>query len=229
MTNEVVTVPDVIGDALSRFGKSATIDIEADDARSQAALNVYNGTVSMTFGFHQWSFLKSTIKCDLVDKGSFNIDTNNPWPNGYSHCHRLPGTIIGFVGKFLSANNPGAKISNFEREGELIFSQYEDVWVTASFVKDPQYWPLPWREAFTVLLAGRLSVPETHNVELEDKFLTEALGTPSERKLPGGMFGRLVAQDLAENPPDSPIRHGGPLTNVRQIEKQGSAPWYGTY
>jgi hypothetical protein len=221
----------IIADALGRFAITLNADLESDDPRMHRLNTIYEGTLAQAFNFTTWNFLKATVRCTLIDKQANGIEEHKPWPNGYSHAHAIPGNKMGSIRKILSSEHPSANIRDFEIEGERLFSHCKDVWIAARFAKEPELWPAAWREAFTVLLAGRFSVPETHDTELEDKFLTEALGTPRERAMPGGMFGRLVAQDLAENPPDSPLRSGDPLLDARAGGSgvRRSRPWYGGY
>ena len=212
----------IVNDALGRFGAS-TVDLEVDNSRADRLNKIYNGTMAFAFGLHVWTMLKATVKCDLIDKVSNGVDASGNWPNGFAYAHEKPGNLVGAVRKISSSSQP--KITNFELEGSWVYTNEPEIWIAGRFSKTPELWPDAWREAFTVLLAGEFAVPESANEELENKFLTRALGTPSQRNLPGGMFGRLVAQDLAENPPDSPFRGGDILTDARQ----SGGNWHGRF
>jgi len=201
----------VIADALSRFGQPLGLDLESDNPRAERLKNIYTGTLALAFGMHQWEFLKKTFSCSVVSKATDAIAESDAWLNGYGFAHQLPGDLK--KNPEVIFDGSGHIVRDFSIEGRRVYSNCEVIKVTGLATLDPEYWPDDWREAFVTWLAGRFSVPELMDVNLEDKFLTEALGTPRERPS-GGMFGRLMAQDLAANPPDSPFLKGDPLSDA---------------
>lgn len=224
MVSSVIDKAKIIANALARFSITLNVDLEGDDPRTQRLSSVYDDTKNWVFSLHHWSFLQHTAKCDLIDKVSSGLEEGQNWPNGYAYCHQLPGNLIGTFTKLLSASQPGANIRNFAREQKRIYSNSKNLWVTGTFDLNEDKWPSGFVSVFTGLLAGNFAVPEVHDFDLEHKFLTETLGTPQEHALPGGKMGRLIAQDLAEDPPDSPLRSGDPLTNAHN-----SGAWYGRF
>lgn len=216
----------IVADALGRFAVNLNIDLEEDDPRANRLNKIYLGTRSFAFGLYTWSWLKATVKCTKIDKASNGVAETDNWPTGFAYAHAVPGDKMGAIRKIVRSG--GGKITQFDIEGERLFTNEPEIWITARFAKDPELWPDEWREAFTVLLAGEYAIPESANEDLEYKFLTRALGTPAQRHLPSGMFGRLIAQDLAQNPPDSPLRGGDPLTNAHH-SGGGASSWSGRF
>ncbi|MBL4768013.1 MAG: hypothetical protein JKY94_09915 [Rhodobacteraceae bacterium] len=215
----------IVAAALGRFAVTLNIDLEDDDPRAFRLSTIYDETVSFAFGLHTWSWLKATVKCTMIDKVSNGVAEADNWPTGFAYAHAVPGDKMGAIRKITRAG--GGVIRDFDLEGERLFTNYPEIWIAARFAKIPELWPDEWRSAFIHLLAGEYAVPESANEELEEKFLTRSIGTRAQRHLPGGMFGRLIAQDQAENPPDSPLRDGDPLTNAHHSGNAGN--WSGRY
>lgn len=206
----------VVTDALAMLGIGA-VDLEAEDPRAARILSLYQNRLDLCMGLHTWDWLNLTRKCDYVSKIADNgFDTAQArWPNGYNHAHALPGDLKKQPERVLYANRDDALVHDFDYEGlTRIYSNRDTLWIKGQFATGPADWPDDWRAAFTLSLASALAVPEIDNEAREKEYRAQAHGDPRENWR-GGLFGGLIAQDMAANPPLSPFEREDPLTSAR--------------
>lgn len=210
---ELHTPAALVNDALSRFGQSGTATLEADDPRQARRLNVYTATLSQASTMHTWDWQRQTIKCTQISKSTDGIAETEPWPNGFNYAFQIPGELISLPETVFSS--PGCKTTDYTIEGKRIYGRYDTLIVRGLVNISPEDWPADWRNAFVTLLAANLALGESHDARLKADLEDSALGGATPQRPLGGLFPRLIAQDLAANPPRSKTQDGDPVTNAR--------------
>ncbi|GGE79099.1 hypothetical protein H1W37_19475 [Stappia taiwanensis] len=203
----------IINWALTDIGAFATFSVDGDDDLSGQIQRTWQRCVDHCFGLADWKFCKQTFK--LTRTGRQPV-------NGWPHEFALPGGRIGDPLKVMTDPRSRQPCRNFDLEGDFLYAEAMDIWVTIKVERDPEHWDPAFRTAFTAALAGYLAVPVTQNTNLRDEQFKLAFGTPSKEGT-GGMFGRLMAQNKAAAPIGQPLSDQNPLTLA------GSGPWHGRF
>ncbi len=157
------------------------------------------------FSLHDWSFLRRTSR--LVRHAT---TPQNGWTYGFD----LPGDRLGAPLKLLTALRPECTLRDYQIEGSSVYCQETALWARCKVALDPQYWDSGFVAAFITALEGYLAVPQLQDLELETARLQTAFGASREGGA-AGLFGRLIAQDLAAQPIESPFTRGDPLSDAR--------------
>lgn len=215
----------IVSDALAHLGL-APVDLEAEDKRAARIIRLYDSTAETCLSLHMWSWSNDTIKLDRIDKVANGVAETENWPAGYMFAHAYPGNFLDAPRALYWSAEWQSLIRIFSFANGRVFTNHEDVWARGRIVREAEDWPLSFVAAFTLSLTARLAITETEDRDTSDRFYVMAHGQRRE-DLTGGMFGRLIAQDLAANPPDSPLVSGDPLTEARHAGGPLGGAWWG--
>lgn len=200
MANQTIERPTLINMALNQLGQPSRFISSNDVGSSEDPFSgdvdrAYQLCLDKCFSQHAWSFLNTRSN---LSRHATQPDT------GYRYRFDLPGDSLGPVNGFFV---PGCDqpIRDFCIEGVTV--DCNEMYVVARYkaALEPQYWDGGFRHAFVVALAGMLAVPVNQDLEMRDYYLTQAFGTRSEQGS-GGLFGRLIAQDRAQQPVGARMR-----------------------
>ncbi|MBO6893396.1 MAG: hypothetical protein JJ866_15745 [Roseibium sp.] len=202
--------------ALHEIGHFATFSIDGEDELSGQVNLAWQRCLDRCIALHDWKDFRKTFK--LVR----SADTPE---NGWVYEFALPGGRVGEPLKVMDQVGTSERVlRHFDREGNYIYANVEQVWARCKFEQDPQYWDPGWRSGFVTALAGYLAGAVLSNTDLKRELLAEAFGTPS-REGAGGIFGRLMAQDRASSPMGNQPLAQDPLTTAHASGASGA--WYG--
>jgi len=195
----------LVNQALIDLGQSPSFSI--DDATNLGGIvdTVWPGVVDETFGLHDWTFCRRTMK--------LNRHADQP-KSGWSYAFDLPGNKVGDPLAILIDPRRNAVLRDYYLEGNEVHCDAEEIWARCRVAVDPRYWDPTFRAAFRKALASELAVPLLQDIDLKIELRREAFGTPSEGGT-GGKFGRLIAQNLAASPIGAPMWQNDPLTTAR--------------
>lgn len=216
MTDDEATI---INEALTDIGVGPMFSIDDDSELAEIVANVWPRVMKRTFGMAPlgWSFSRKTSRN--------NRNAEQP-ENGYRYAFDLPGGRIGNPIKLWDNPRRRTVVRDFAIEEGKVFCDCPDTWSLCRFYVAPEFWPPDWREGYVLVLGAYFAVPVWQDEDMRDRRLQEAFGTPS-RDGTGGLFGRLLAQDVASNPVGEPQEMDNPLSNARY---SGTAePWYGRF
>lgn len=210
----------IINWALTELGAGAVFSDDDGSDLSMQIENTWQRVVDHVFALHDWSWSRKTVK--LTGLADVPI-------NGWSKAFALPGDRIGPPKAFLQAagTNP-ILLRNYAIEGATVYANCSDVWATLRRIIEPGDWDAAFRAAFVKALAGALAVPVYQDKGLAQDLMVEAFGTPSEKGT-GGMFGRLIAQDMSAEPLANPLLDGDPLTAARTGSGDPYFSWAGQW
>ncbi|NDV87041.1 hypothetical protein GTW51_10040 [Aurantimonas aggregata] len=205
MDEQVIDKATLVNRALIKLGQAATFSIDDENHISGKVDAVWPDLVAHCFGLHDWTFCRATYRLTRIE-----LEPENGW------CYRfgLPGNRIGEPLKILSDPRRDAPLREFSIEGGELFADVLDVWARCKVEVNPAIWDPAFRAAFTTALAGALAVPIQSDQDLEATYWQQAFGTSSQGGT-GGLFGRLISQNVASDPPDSANRWRDPLTDAR--------------
>lgn len=205
MTSETIDIATIVNQALVGIGMPASFAIDDQTTFGSTCRLAYGQCRDRVFGLHNWSFLRRTRK--LV---RHSATPDNGWTYGFD----MPGDRLGAPLEVLRSLNPRTRLRDYDIEGASLYAEYSDIWMRIKLDLDPEYWDPAFRAAFVTALGGYLAVPLQQDLDVERLRLTEAFGDRREGG-GGGMFGRLMAQDMAGEPLESPFSRGDPLTDAR--------------
>jgi len=205
MAEQPIDKATIVNRALIKLGQEGSFALDDENYRSGQIDAVWPDLVAHCFSLHDWTFCRKTFR--LVQK------TKAP-ENGWTYCFALPGGRLGEPQKILSDARREAPLREFTIEGDELFADVDAVWARCKVEVDPGSWDPGFRSAFTVALAGELAVPIQSDEGLAAEYRQQAFGTPSQGGT-GGLFGRLIGQNVAADPPDSSTRWADPLTDAR--------------
>lgn len=195
----------VVNRALVKLGQAPTFSLDAENSLAGKIDLVWPGCVAICFSLHDWTFCRKTFRLTKLDGAP---DT------GFAKRFQLPGGRIGESLKVLADPRRDAALRDYTIEAQELHADVDAVWVRCKVEVDPVAWDVGFRAAFVVALAGMLAVPMQSDQDLAESYMKEAFGTPSQGGT-GGLFGRLISQNLAADPPDSSSRWSDPLTDAR--------------
>ncbi|MDE0921511.1 hypothetical protein [Aurantimonas coralicida] len=205
MAEQAIDKATVVNRALIKLGQAATFSIDDESHISGKVDAVWPDLVAHCFGLHDWTFCRQTFRLTRLD-----LEPENGWRYRFA----LPGGRIGDTLKVLADPRRDVPLRDFTLEGDDLFADVDAVWVRCKVERNPSSWDPAFRAAFTTALAGALAVPIQSDQDLEATFWQQAFGTPSQGGA-GGLFGRLISQNVASDPPDSASRWRDPLTDAR--------------
>lgn len=208
----------IAGWALHEIGHFATFSLDGEDELSGQVNLAWQRCLDRCISLHDWKDFRRTFKLDRSAAAP---------ENGWTYEFALPGKRHGEPLKVMdqAGSNPRT-LRDFEREGNYIYANVENVWARCKFEQDPQYWDPGWRSGFVTALAGYLASAVLSNTDLKKELLAEAFGSPS-REGTGGIFGRLMAQDRASSPMGNPPLENDPLTSAHR--SGAGDPWHGRW
>lgn len=207
----------IINWALTDLGIGPTFSSDDGSDLSEQVENTWERTVVYAFGLDNWHWAKKTKKLDRQAAAPLN---------GYRYGFDLPGDRIGNPETVFY--EPGRKCRDFTIEGSTIFANEPQLSVRYKLIVQVEDWPAEWASAFVKLLAANLAVPLQSDNRRREELHQEALGQPHEQAR-GGMFGRLMAQNLASQPNESPLDGGDPLSDARHSSADPYMSWAGRY
>lgn len=210
----------IINWALTELGPGAMFSTDDESDLALQIENTWQRTVDHVFSLHDWSWTRRTRKLAAL------ADTpDNGWSKGFA----LPADRIGAPKQvlFQAGANP-LVCRHYAIEGAHIFANAADLWATFRVLIEPDDWDVAFRAAFVKALAGNLAVPVYQDKGLGEDLRVEAFGVPSKEGT-GGMFGRLMAQDLAAEPMGQPPLADDPLTQARLTTADPYTSWAGRY
>lgn len=208
----------VVNWALTEIGHFAVYSTAADDDLAVSVNNCWQRCVDRCLSLSDWHDFRRTYK--------LTRSAETP-ENGWQFEHALPGARVGEPLKILErAGECPEPLRNFDREGNFVYANCENIWARCKVYLDPEYWDPGWRAAFTEALAGYLAPAILHDHDMMAEKHKIAFGTPSKEG-GGGMFGRLMGQNHAGAPVGSSIANADPLTLAHRGRLGG--PWHGRY
>lgn len=205
MAEQVIDKATIVNDALIALGQAPTFSIGAEDAKAAKIASAWRKCVGVCFPLHDWTFARQTYRLTRL--------AATP-DNGWSFAFTLPGNRIGEPLKILEDPRRDVPLRDFSIEAGKLYADVDTAFARCKVELDPVAWDIGFRAAFTVALTGYLAVPMQHDEDLATAMLRDAFGTPSQQ-MTGGMFGRLMAQNVAADPPDAPNRWNDPLSAAR--------------
>lgn len=207
----------IINWALGEIGAGPMFSVDDGSDLAEQVENTWPACVDRVFGMHSWSFAKKTYR---------NVRLAAEPENGFRYGFDLPGERIGAPLRYLEDPRRRTPLRDFALEGGQLFCDVPDTWSLCKVYVDPDIWPPDFRSAFVTALGGYLAMPVWQDADLRNDKMVEAFGTPS-REGTGGLFGRLMAQDLAAAPIGAPMERESPVVNARITGV--SEPWYGRW
>lgn len=205
MSAETTDKPTLVNRALVMLGRppSFTVDTETDLGRIVEA--IWENTLDFAFSLHDWTMLRRTAK---LPRHAATPD------NGWTHGHTMPGDRLGGPRLLLTDPRcPDNPLRRYAIEGDSIYCDEKDVWGRFKVRRDPETWDGGFTNAFLHILASNMAVPVREDERLRDDYRTMAIGTPQER-LTGGLFGRLISEDRANEPQFAPMSADSPLVQA---------------
>lgn len=215
MTEDEATI---INSALTEIGAGPMFSIDDDSDLAEQIQYCWRTVVDRTFGLAYWTFARKTFR---------NTRLAATPENGFRYGFSLPGGRIGQPLKYSSDARCRSPIRDFTLEAGQFFCDQPDTWSLCRVYVAPENWQPEWRAAFILALEGYLSVPVWQDRQMRDDLLAEAFGTPSQGGA-GGVFGRLIAQDVASQPTGEPQTLDDPLSGAR-FSGAGPDHWAGRY
>lgn len=214
MAETAIDKPMIVNWALAELGQPPRFSIDDQTSLGRNVAIFWPRCLARCLGLHDWSFTRRTV-CLTLQSGQ----PINGWPYAFS----LPGNRIGPPRRFTSDPQCRILIRDFDIEGDTLFCCEKTAFARYKAAVDPEYWPPDFLSAFATALACYLAIPETQDPDLAADMEVRAFGSPSQGGA-GGLFGRLIAQDLAGAPVGEPLLATDPLTAGR-----ASGPWYGRF
>lgn len=207
MTATSLTALEVCKDAMAMIGAGeiTIVSSPVTDAEKTCA-RMYSLVTGMLFARYQWGFVSKQL--ELVE------DEAKTAEQGYSVSHTLPAALLSGPFAVYAEGDLENPVSEFVRQGNYIFSDYEQVDILYNVAIDPAAWPEYFRTLVTVALAMRLAKPIADNTALQTELRIEAFGNANEGGS-GGLFA--VAKKLASKTRStkSIFQNGDPLTSAR--------------
>lgn len=196
----------ILNEALGRLGSSPLFALDEETDRARTCLLVYDTEVDALFGAHRWNFAQRTVRLDRLDEAP-----NNGWKFAFG----LPGERIGLPVRVLTTSkHPDMPLREFAAEGDRIYAQADEIYVTFVMRVDPTQWLPSFRRCAVVALAAALAMPITEDRNTAEKYTVDAFGTPSEGGR-GGLLGRAIDEDVRGSPGPAPAYASDPLTEAR--------------
>lgn len=205
--------------ALNEIGEEPSYVVGGEDELSQTVDMTWQRVIDRCLALHPWADFRKTYRLARLAEAP---------ETGWKYAFELPGERIGEPLRLLQAVGECEQLlRNYGRESSLVLTNAENVWARVRVYRDPETWDEGWRAAFVVALAAHLAVPVMNDQDLRVELLREAFGNPSEGGA-GGMFGRLIAQDMAGAPLGSPVLDNDPLTSAHTAIGN-NYPWHGRW
>ncbi|WP_026782659.1 hypothetical protein [Pleomorphomonas koreensis] len=207
MTSAAANRARIVNQALARLGTKAKFSADSTDRLAGIIDLIWPMTVGRCFGMHSWTW--ATEVAVLVRRAEVA-------PDGYEYAFDLPPGTSGPQLRFFADSDCRNLIRDFRINGAVLACRVPSVWAESPYPVDPGAWDPFFSAAFVVALASDLAVPLQQDTDSRDRYWQEAFGTASEGGT-GGMFGRLISQDRARQPQESPQRWSDPLTAARYL------------
>ena len=216
-TEVLLNKPTIVNWALAELGLSPKFSIDNATGLGAMVDIFWTRAVGRCFGLHDWTFCRITHQ--LTRQAAAPV-------NGYAYGFDLPGGILGEPVRYLNAPPRHCRepVRDTRIEGRTVFADEAQLWTVSKVPVDPQYWDPQFADCFAVALASYLAVPMTQDLDLKDRKEKQAFGDPREGGA-GGMFGRLIAQNMAAHPVGANLLANDPLTAGRSA----GGHWYGRH
>lgn len=195
----------IVNWALTDIGLPASFSVDSETELGGTVDMVWPRVVDEAFSLHDWTFCRKTFA--LVRQSA-------PPITGWAYAFDLPGGTLGQPLRYALDGRCTRILRSFDLEANEIHCNEPAVFARCRVYVEPHAWEPGFRAAFTTALASALAVPLLQDEDLASGLHGAAFGSPSQGG-GGGKFGRLIAQNRAADPPDSPVRHGDPLVNAR--------------
>lgn len=212
MPDSELTRAMIVNWSLAELGLAANFSIDEQTPRGADVGIFWPRAIAHAFSLTDWTDFRRTSQ---LTRQSAAPDT------GYTYGYDLPGDRLGPPMKLLSDPRRETPLRDFRIEGDTMSCDEPVAWAVCKVERDPAYWDPQFANAFAVLLASYLAVPQLQDVDMAAEKMAQAIGTRGEGGT-GGMFGRLIAQNKAAHPMASPLYRNDPLTAGR-----GGGDWYG--
>lgn len=195
----------IVNWALTDLGLPPSFTLDTADEVGRTVDLVWQRVVDRAFGLHDWTFCRKTF---LLNRQSATPVT------GYAYAFDLPGGTLGEPLRYWRDARCSQPVRDFQLEAGEVHANEATLYARAKVYVDPQTWEPGFRQCFVTALASALAVPLTQDPDTAAELHAAAFGSPSQQGS-GGAFGRLIAQNRAADPPDSPIRGRDPLLDAR--------------
>jgi hypothetical protein len=213
--SEILDDTTLANRALARIGGGRITSLEDESDLAAQVRGVYADTLALALAAYRWRWNRRTKALSLAD-----ITPENGW----KYAHHFPAGWMGGPEKVLiNPRNPDNPLREFAVEGPLLCCDHTPVWAVFPMQISPDQWPPLFTTAFTVMLAGFLCMPVSHDRALQAELLALAGGSPSEFPR-GGLMGRAIAMDAQADGGDAPLLASDPITGARN-----DGPWHGDY
>lgn len=219
-----MATPDkkVVDLTLTDIGVGPIFSIDDGSDLSQDVVQAWDLVFDRVFGHHAWSFARKTYK---------NRRRSDAPDNGWKYGFDLPGGRVG--NPILIMDQAGYSpraLKQFTIEAGVLYCERPETWSLCKFEADPSAWPPEFRSAFVVAFGAYLAMPVWGDKDMRDDRMVEAFGTPSKEG-GGGLFGRLMAQDLASFPIGEGMRseNSSPVIDVRPQGAGDTSSWHGRF
>lgn len=181
----------IVNAALAALG-AGEITSFSDETDLTAKVNaVYVDLVESCLAAHSWSFTRTQRQLEL--------EAAAPAP-GYRYRYALPPDRIGLPMRLTRAGSR-EPLREYMIAGSSVHANTNPLWAAFRFRPAVALWPAPFRRFVTKALAAELAVPVSHDANMAARLDEEAWGPPREGRR-SGLFGKAMAQDLAQPGPE---------------------------
>lgn len=193
--------------ALARIGLSPAVSFLEDDGDYEAQVGrLYESVTEALLGWSDWSFNRKTAVLNrLTSPGEI--------PNKWDYAHQLPPDRIGKPDTAY-AGTAERRFTEFELEGDRLYSNETDVKIQYAYKPEPADWPAHFRRVAETALAAQFAASIAENFTLQDRLYAQAFGSPSE----GGHGGEMGMAEMMEahgQPSEDMDETGGVLLTSR--------------
>lgn len=219
MSDPVVAPVDIANRALAMIGSPPITSLEDDTDRARAVLASLFTIIDTAHALYHWKWARKR----------FQLDKSADVPLGWKSAFVYPNAALSHpLGLYTDPKcQQGSLLRDYDTEGRTVLCNAESLYGRFIIRQDPSLWPPGFTLAVTTWLAASFAVPETHDVDLGQSLLAQAIGNASEG-MRGGLIGRAIAVDVATGGAEDSLTTNEPVTSAR-FDGPGILPWHGNY
>lgn len=164
-----------------------------DDPGADTHVAIYDSVVADLLSRHAWSFATTTRQLTRL--------VVEP-PAHWTYYYQLPSEMIGAPWNVYDSDTRRVPFTAFEIAENRIGTDAETVWLRFSKQADPGIWPGYFSSLVTTVLMAELALSVREDAEMHTALTAKAFGPP-EANGRGGMWKEaLLADVMAQAPPD---------------------------
>lgn len=198
---------DIVNEAAALVGATTLMSLDSETSSALAARLAYDRLLGHMLGIHWFSFSLSTRQlARLSDAVPLT---------GFKYVFALPPERVGNPRAIIAdIKNPDALYHRWLLEGDQVHADDDPLFARIRIKAPPRLWSGPFREAFTMALAGNFALSLKRNRQLAADLRLEAFGPPSLADRGGKMLAAIL--DDAQSTPslEHPVTAYDPLTSA---------------